>query len=163
MTLTPTPSFPLPTPPYFQHPELTPNTQTWLTSSAKRWFWHRERDNFNNYHRNSGVTIHNNTLEVVWESGEVSFYLHNYWHQPFRVVNDSATHTDRTQRRTQPKLSHACRTNSSTHAESTQPRTQVQDSHAHKSTSSTHTDYTQPYTQRKVSHTHTDLYMLHLM
>ena len=43
----------LPTPPHFQHPELTTNTQTQLNSNAKPDFQRRRRDNFTTYHRNS--------------------------------------------------------------------------------------------------------------
>ena len=66
----PLPSLPildsLPTPPHFQHPELTTNTQTQLNSNAKPDFRRRRRDNFTTYHRKSGMPIHNNTLQFVW-------------------------------------------------------------------------------------------------
>ena len=154
-------------PPHFQHPVST-HFQHRRTFNTQRT--HSQRPKVTHFQRNKQVSAsvarqvqylpHYNTLELVWETGEGSFYLHNYWHQPFRVVNDSATHTDRIQRRTQPKLSHARRTNSATHTESTQPGTQVQDSHAHKSISVTHTEYTQPYTQRKLSQTtHTQTFI----
>ena len=71
------------------------------------------------------------------------------------MVNDSATHTDPTQRRTQPKLSHAHtsnsaththRSNSATHTDLTPSRTQIQLICAHKTDSDTHTHRPEPHT-----------------
>ena len=120
----PTPSFnSLPTPrTHSQHPKVT-------HFQHKRRFRRRGRDNFNTYHKNSCVTIHNNTS--TWSLfGRVGMDPSTYIITG--ISHDPATHTDRIQRRTQPK---------------------------HKSISATHTDSTQPYTQRKLSHTHRPLYV----
>ena len=76
-----------------------------------------------------------------------------FMHGPILQVNDSVAHTDPTQRRTRPKLSHAHRSKSATHTNPTQRRTQIQLTCAHRYNSSAHTKWTQPYTHRGLSHT----------
>ena len=142
--------------PHFQHPVST-HFQHRRTSNTQRT--HSQRPKVTHFQHKKQVSAsvarqfqylpHYNTLEFVWKTGEGSFYLHNYWHQPFRVVNDSATHTDRIQQRTQPKLSHTHRINSARHTGPGQPRTQIYLSHTHRIYSAIHTKKTQP------SHTHT--------
>lgn len=73
-----------------------------------------------------------------------------------KKVNDSATQTHPTQRRTQAKLSHACTIRSAMHAEPTKWRTQAKISHththikltyAHNLASDLHTKQAQPCTR----------------